>query len=159
MNIRMKYVAPLFAVALVVTGCANTGAKQGAGTVIGAGLGALAGSQIGSGRGQMAAIAVGTLLGAMIGNEMGASLDAADRAAYQGAETQARSAPIGEPISWENPDSGNHGTITAVREGTSEKTGDYCREYQTEIIVGGKIEEGYGTACRREDGSWEIVDS
>ncbi len=159
MNISMKYVAPIFAVGLMVTGCANTGAKQGAGTVIGAGLGALAGSQIGSGRGQLAAIAVGTLLGAAIGNEMGASLDSADRAAYQGAETQAHSAPIGEPITWENPESGNHGTITAINEGTSDKSGDYCREYQTEIIVGGKIEQGYGTACQRPDGSWEIVES
>ncbi len=33
---------------------------------------------------------------------------------------------------------------------------EYCREYQKTIYVGGKAVEGYGTACRQEDGAWEI---
>ena len=157
MNTRMIFLAPVLAATLAIAGCQNTGPKQGAGTIIGAGLGALGGSQIGSGKGQLAAVAVGTLLGAVIGSELGAALDEQDRTYASEAAYKAHDAPIGEPIVWDNPETGNHGTVTAIREGQEKDSGDYCREYQTEIVVGGKIEEGYGTACRREDGSWEIV--
>ena len=34
---------------------------------------------------------------------------------------------------------------------------DYCREYTKTIRIGGKIEVGYGEACRRDGGVWEIV--
>lgn len=35
----------------------------------------------------------------------------------------------------------------------------YCREYVAKSFsIGGKRQEGYGTACYRPDGSWEIVD-
>ncbi len=35
--------------------------------------------------------------------------------------------------------------------------GDYCREYTKSIRVGGRLESGYGQACRQPDGSWLIV--
>jgi surface antigen len=157
MKTRVIIAAPLLVIALAVAGCTNTGPKRGAGTIIGAGVGALAGSQVGSGKGQLAAVAIGTLLGAAIGSELGAALDAQDRQLAEQASYQAHEAPIGEPIAWENPESGNSGTVTAIREGTQKDSGDYCREYQTEIVVGGQVEQGYGTACQRPDGSWEIV--
>ena len=68
----------------------------------------------------------------------------------------ARAAPIGETIAWSNPDSGNRGAVTPVREGTS-SSGRYCREFQQTIVVGGETQSGYGTACRQPDGSWRIV--
>ncbi len=37
--------------------------------------------------------------------------------------------------------------------------GQYCREFQQTVTIGGKTEEAYGTACRQPDGSWKIVDS
>lgn len=33
----------------------------------------------------------------------------------------------------------------------------YCREFTRDIRVGGKIQEGYGTACMQPDGAWKIV--
>ena len=36
-------------------------------------------------------------------------------------------------------------------------TGAYCREYQQEIVVGGRVQQGYGRACRQPDGSWKVV--
>ncbi len=33
-------------------------------------------------------------------------------------------------------------------------SGQYCREYRTEVEVAGGVEEAYGTACRQPDGSW-----
>ena len=33
----------------------------------------------------------------------------------------------------------------------------YCREYQKQVLVAGQWQEAYGTACRRPDGAWEIM--
>ena len=35
---------------------------------------------------------------------------------------------------------------------------EYCREFTQTIEVGGKKEEGYGTACQQPDGSWKVVE-
>jgi surface antigen len=93
----------------------------------------------------------------MRGGEIGRSLDENDRRMASQAQTQAQTAPIGQTISWNNPDSGNSGTYTPVRDGTNTSSGAYCREYQTTVTVGGKTEDAYGTACRQPDGSWKIV--
>ena len=138
--------------------CANNaGDKQTLGTLIGAGLGGLAGSQIGSGTGQLAAVGVGVLLGGLLGSEIGKSLDKADRLYAQQAEQKAHVAPIGGTIAWNNPDSGNFGTYTPTREGTNTATGQYCREYQTTVTIGGRTEQAYGTACRAPDGTWRTA--
>ncbi len=155
----IKRIASVVFAALLLAACADyqNRPKQAGGTLVGAGLGALAGSQIGSGRGQLAAVAVGALAGAFIGSEIGKSLDKADRLYAQQAQQKAHVAPIGETISWNNPESGNSGTFIPTRDGTNTATGEYCREYQTTVNVGGKAESAYGTACRQPDGSWRIA--
>lgn len=140
-----------------LSGCVtDQNTKQVVGSLVGAGLGGWGGSKIGSGKGQMAAIAVGTLAGGLLGNSVGQSLDRADQAYAQKAQWQASSAPIGETISWSNPETGNKGRVTPTREGRHQQSGAYCREYQTEVIVGGEAQVGYGTACRMPDGDWQI---
>ena len=39
---------------------------------------------------------------------------------------------------------------------TREKSA-YCREYTKKILVDGKEEQAYGTACLQDDGSWRIM--
>ena len=34
---------------------------------------------------------------------------------------------------------------------------EYCREYTKTVSINGRAERAYGTACRRSDGSWEVV--
>lgn len=148
----------LLMVAVVATGCVTgSGQKQTAGTVLGAGVGGLAGSQFGKGRGQLAAVTAGALIGAMLGSETGASLDRADEAYLNRAQTAAHAAPVGEPIVWSNPSSGNTGTVVATREGTAQASGQLCREYRHTVYVGGRAQDAYGVACREEDGSWTLV--
>ena len=155
----IKRIASVAFAALLLAACADyqNRPKQAGGTLTGAGLGALAGPQIGSGRGQLAAVAIGALAGAFIGSEIGKSLDKADRLYAQQAQKKAYVAPIGETIAWNNPDSGNSGSFTPTRDGTNTATGEYCREYQTTVNVGGKTESAYGIACRQPDGSWRIT--
>jgi len=151
----------IIAVALslaVVGGCVTQGnQKEFAGTLLGAGLGGLAGSKIGSGRGQLAAVALGTLAGAFVGRGVGQSLDNVDQLYAREAQAQASGAPIGQTIAWSNPETGHVGTVTPVRDGYSRATGDYCREFQTTVRIGGDTETAYGTSCRQPDGSWKIA--
>lgn len=141
----------------LLSGCVtDQGNKQTMGTLLGAGLGGFAGSKVGGGKGQLAATAAGVLLGGFLGNSMGQSLDRADQAYLNRAQTQAMEAPVGQTISWSNPESGNSGYVTPTRVGRDTQTGAYCREYQTEVIVGGESQVGYGTACRMPDGDWKI---
>lgn len=151
-----KTIVALLMTALIVAGCEQGRQKETAGTVLGGIGGAILGAQVGKGSGQIVATAIGTLAGAFIGNQIGVSLDKADQQAMVRAEQQAQSAPIGQTITWNNPDSGNYGTVTPVRDGTA-ANGQYCREFQQTVVIGGKQESAYGTACRQPDGSWKIV--
>lgn len=132
------------------------GNKELIGGGSGAVIGGILGSKVGGGSGKMWATGAGVLVGALIGSDIGASLDKADMAQAKQAQKKVYQAPVGETISWSNPQSGNSGTYTTTREGTS-STGRYCREYQQTITVGGQQESAYGTACRQPDGSWEII--
>lgn len=132
--------------------------KADVGTLLGAGLGAAVGSTIGKGKGNIAAIAVGTLLGAGLGNSVGASLDRADLAYYDDTSQRAlETAQPGQTLPWQNPQSGNSGTITPSGY-YQDAYGAYCREYTQTIMVGNKKEQGFGRACRQPDGSWKIVE-
>ncbi|MHB8765675.1 MAG: RT0821/Lpp0805 family surface protein, partial [Deferrisomatales bacterium] len=64
--------------------------------------------------------------------------------------------PSQQASEWVNPDSGRSGAVVPVRtfEGAQ---GQPCREFITTIIIGGREEQGYGTACRQPDGDWQIV--
>jgi surface antigen len=157
--LRMSATAAAF-IAAGLAGCADQGygPKQSLGTLGGAALGGLLGAQFGSGTGQIAATAAGVLIGALTGSEVGLSLDRADRAYANQAIYRAQAGPMGETIFWQNPASGNRGAVTPVRDGTSAR-GDYCREFQQSITVGGQTRQGYGIACRQPDGSWRIVNT
>lgn len=140
-----------------ITGGAGGFSKSDIGTGLGAVGGAIAGAQFGKGRGQLAGVAIGTLLGAGIGHEVGASLDRADISYFQ--STQQRALETGQPgqvLPWSNPQSGNSGTVVPAAY-YKNPNGQYCREYNTTVNVGGKVERGYGTACRQPDGAWQIV--
>lgn len=158
MTLLAKKILPIALAAGLLAGCAEpAGPKQTTGAVIGGVAGGLAGSLIGSGRGNMAAIAAGTLLGALAGSEMGKTLDRADQMYMQQAQARAYAAPVGQRIQWQNPDSGNYGYYTPMRDGRDAATGAYCREFQQTIVVGGQTQSAYGTACQQPDGSWKII--
>jgi len=128
---------------------------------IGTGLGALGGAALGTslthGKGKIAGGVIGALVGAGLGNAVGASLDRADMAYYQNTQQKAlETAQAGQSLPWNNPQSGNSGVVIPQAPFKNE-TGQYCREFQNKITVGGKTESGYGTACRQPDGSWQIV--
>ncbi len=158
----LRSVISLVAVGALLAACQQPGQrggidKQTGGTLAGAIAGGVLGSKIGGGTGNAIAIGAGTLLGAYLGGEVGKSLDRADMQYYDRTSQRAlETTPSGETLPWNNPQTGNRGTVTPQN---YYQTGDgrYCREYQQTVTVGGQTEQGYGTACRQPDGSWEIV--
>jgi len=167
MSLRKLALTTALLAGMTLAGCASNGSdpygstgptmnKQTGGTVLGAVVGGLAGAQFGKGKGQLVGTGLGVLVGALAGSEIGKSLDKADMAYLNQAQSRAYSAPVGQSISWNNPQSGNSGTITPVRDGRS-STGSYCREYQQTIYVGGQQQTATGQACQQADGTWKII--
>lgn len=148
---RVLIIATL-ASSVMLSGCQTT--QEGTGRVIGAIAGGVLGNQVGSGSGKVAATIAGTMLGGYIGGSLGREMDENDR--YQ-ANQALETAPLNHPTSWHNPDSGNDYTVTPTK--TYSRNTQPCREYRTEAWIGGKKETIYGTACRQEDGSWQVSDS
>ena len=157
-----KVFLTLFAVLAIATGttaCTRSDgqlSREAMGNLIGGAAGAWAGSTIGDGGGRIVATAAGTMLGSMIGSEIGRTIDETDLRYAQNAQQTAYRAPVGETITWHNPETDHRGTVTPTRQGTS-ASGGYCREFQQTITIDGQQERGYGIACRQPDGSWKIV--
>ena len=119
------------------------------GAAAGAGIAAIAGGSTGW------IIAAG-LAGGLLGGAIGHHLDNKDKEmAAQAAANAFESNRTGQPAAWKNPDSGNSGSITPTKTYQS-GSGQYCREYRQDVVIGGEKQQAYGTACRQPDGSWKI---
>jgi surface antigen len=157
----LKKGAHLVLITCVLASCATNEAgktnKTQVGTIGGAVAGGLIGSTIGGGSGKAIAIMAGAALGGWAGHSIGSSMDKADVLAMQNAQRSAlEHNKNGRASSWTNPDSGASGSVTPTRTYVSE-SGQNCREYNQTVNIGGKTEKAFGRACRRSDGSWEIV--
>ena len=143
----------------LTAGCAGTITKQDTGTAIGAITGGALTyglAKNSSNKGVWTVLGMG--LGAMLGNNIGAQLDERDRLlAGQTLQGTMETAPDNSAGGWNNPNSGNSGTITPTKTTTMTTTGQPCREFTQTVSIGGKQQEAYGTACRQADGSWKIV--
>ncbi|WP_045215243.1 RT0821/Lpp0805 family surface protein [Desulfonatronovibrio magnus] len=146
---------PLLAV-LLLAGCGESKHTVG-GAALGGIAGGIAGAQIGKGTGQTAAIIGGTLLGAALGGYVGSYLDRMDQMDKRNLNNTLETRPTGTTTQWSNPDTNTSYKVTPTNTFQQPDTGRYCREYTTEVIIGGEVEKAYGKACRRDDGAWEIV--
>jgi surface antigen len=141
---------------LSLASCATT--EFGPKTGIGAASGAAAGGLIGAAAdGGTTGILAGVLLGGLAGGAVGNYLDQQDRVYLErNAYGSLESSRTGQTSDWVNPDSGNRGSFTPERTYQT-ASGQPCREFTHTILVDGRKERGYGTACREGDGTWRIV--
>jgi surface antigen len=147
----MKTLVSALLAAALLAGCgtASEAPKEQAGTVIGAVVGGMLGHQVGGGGGRAAATIVGALAGGLVGQSIGRSMDETDRLrTAQVLETS----PTGAPTHWRNPDTGADYTVVPTR--TYASAQGPCREYTMDVVIGGRPDKVYGTACRQSDGSW-----
>ena len=136
-------------VSQLTTSCAT---KEQAGTIAGAITGAAIGSHIGDGSGRAAAIFFGAVIGSEIGRAFGQHMDYHDHSkviyALENNKTH-------EHTAWRNPDTGHFYEVKPTQ--TYSSTSGPCREFTIDVMVGGKEQQLYGTACRQNDGSWKVV--
>jgi len=127
--------------------------REKLGAVLGGMIGGAAGSQIGKGNERTVATVAGAVIGILVGQSIGRSMDRVD----QNCTGQTLEyAPDHARVSWSDPESGNRYAVTPLR--TYPASGNrYCREYQTDAIIGGRRQQVYGTACRQPDGSWKMM--
>ncbi|MBK8173894.1 MAG: hypothetical protein IPK66_00900 [Rhodospirillales bacterium] len=136
------------------SGGSDFGPKTGIGAALGAAGGGLLGAAAGGGA---TGIAAGVLLGGLVGGVAGNYLDDQDKRTAAATTQQAlETKPSGTTTTWQNPDSGHSGAITPIKTYQS-SSGEYCREYQQTVTIGGQPQKSYGTACRQPDGSWKIT--
>jgi surface antigen len=132
--------------------------KEEVGNIIGGVIGGVIGSQIGGGNGKTVATIIGAIAGSMIGGNIGHALGDADRRALGDAQRDCFQRGIGQRVDWDGgrygSRTGARGSFTSTREGYNYRTGEYCREYESMIYVGGRQERTAGIACSRADGSW-----
>lgn len=153
-NTKLKQSVLILLSVIMITGC-NT--KQGTGTAVGMGIGALLGSQFGKGAGQLVAVGVGGVAGGLIGGSIGKQMDEHDKLmAEKTANDALENAPAGKVMAWKNPDNNNEGTVTPTKTYQNNQN-EYCREYTQTVTIGGETQKAYGTACRKPDGHWAIV--
>lgn len=119
------------------------------GAAAGAGIAAIAGASSGW-------IVAAGLAGGLLGGAIGHHLDNKDKQlAAEAAARAFESNRTGQAAAWTNPDSGNSGSITPTHTYQA-ASGQYCREYRQDVVIGGEKQQAYGTACRQPDGSWQI---
>jgi surface antigen len=158
---RARVARSLALCALVLTATSCTQISEGVQNNPKAVLGSLGGAALGGGIAALAgggtgAIVGATLGGALLGGFVGNRLDARDKQmATQAAQQAFEHSQTGQPTVWNNPDTGNSGTVTPTRT-YQLANGTYCRQYQQTITVGGEQQQAYGTACRQPDGTWKI---
>jgi surface antigen len=151
---KMIQVAAVVAVAAGLAGCGPQGMNnQTGGALAGGALGGILGATLFHGDGQVAGIIGGTLLGGLLGSHVGASMDRQDQMNMQRAIVRT---PVNQEATWTNNRRHATYTVTPLRN-YKNKRGRYCREYDTTVTVGGKKQSAYGKACRKPDGSWQIV--
>src|ERR1700760_4188730 len=107
MNFRKPILLTMtvLSVATRLAGCTQAVGVSGEdmGTLLGAGSGAFIGSRFGQGGGKVVTGVIGGLVGAWAGRSIAQSLNSQDRHYYDQAATQAQSAPVGQAITWSNP--------------------------------------------------------
>jgi surface antigen len=156
MGYSFRLFPPAILALLVACSPAVYGDREATGGLTGAIVGGVLGSQFGGGDGKLIATGVGVLIGSLIGSDIGRSMEDGDRIRANRSIQMSHGTDVGETIRWNNPQSGNSGTVTVLRDGES-SSGAYCREFQQTIRINGDTALGTGIACRQPDGTWRIV--
>ena len=100
---------------------------------------------------------VGPVAGELLDAPIWRSLTEEDRALALKTEYEALEYARARTYSnWRNPESGNRGRISVGP--TTQVNKLDCREFTNEIVIGGRPRVHRGTACRRPDAVWRVLD-
>lgn len=131
--------------------------NQVGGLIFGAIAGGLFGNAVSHRRNRGGATAMGMVMGGALGAGIAGNMDCDDHYYYR--RTYYDGFQRGYPnrtYRWHNPNSGHHGDFH-VGDYYQGPGGQDCATYAQTIWVRGRPERASGYACRRGDGSWEIM--
>lgn len=127
--------------------------RETLGAVLGAAVGGAVGSRFGKGDGKVLTSIGGAIVGTLVGGSLGRAMDQVDQNCIGQALEHA---PTGTPVIWQDTAQSADYNVTPTNT-YKRADGRYCRDYQTQIVIAGRVENARGTACRRADGRWEKV--
>ena len=121
------------------------------GAVLGAAAGGVVGSQVGDPNSQAATTIGGLIVGAFVGGVIGHSMDRSDQAcAGQALEY----APDKRTVVWQGPQKQGYWVTPTRSYQASNQT--YCRDYKSSAVINGHGHRTTSTACRSNDGQWQV---
>ncbi len=126
--------------------CAEQPSRETIGTGTGAVVGGVIGSQVGD---DTTGTLIGGVLGAVLGSEVGKRLDARDE------ENAVQALESNDTVSWTDSDTGEQYTVDPTD--TFRRDGRVCRNYTTTVRIEGEPQQATGTACKKSDGTWEVL--
>jgi len=98
--------------------------------------------------------ALGALMAAVTGKANGTRLSQREAACFS---QSFEHIPDRKTIAWSDKKLAVYYSIMPMRT-LRTSDGHYCREYSASATVNGHAADVYGTACRREDGNWILID-
>ena len=137
---------------LMIMSCADDGSMTTKGKTVagGAAAGAVIGQAVGRNRYATAIGAgFGSLLGYIVGNEM-------EKSDTQNLNNALENGAAGNPISWNNPDTGDEYKIIPFEFFTDDVTQQKCRNAKIVADIEGKEQITDTKACRQSDGHWDL---
>ncbi len=147
---RSLFIPILISLTLLLSSCAGGLNKAQMGAGGGAAGGALIGQAIGHNtEATLIGAAIGTMLGYMVGNEM----DKYDREQLNHVYERGVS---GQSNAWRNPDNGNQYQVTPQPAYTNPTSHQPCRQAEIQSVIDGKSQTTYTTACRDNNGQWQL---
>ena len=165
-----KLILAVFAVAMLGIPTASQAGTLGC--LVGAAAGGFGGAQIGKGTGRLAAVGLGTLLGCGVGS----SIQNSDQQRYQQPQQVYRPPANSQRYDYYSQNRLYTGYVTPSynyqpqpvyrqpppqiiwnQPAPVQQPQQTCREFQTQVTVGGQLRPAYGRACYQPDGSWKIV--
>lgn len=127
--------------------------RETLGAILGAAVGGGVGSRFGKGDGKVLASVGGAIIGTLVGGSLGRAMDQVDQNCVGQALERA---PTGTSVTWHDAGQSTDYSVTPTRTFRA-SDGRHCRDYRTQIVIAGRVENARGTACRRADGHWETV--
>jgi surface antigen len=123
------------------------------GTAIGGLGGAAVGGQIGDKKHRTRNAIIGAFAGTMIGYIVGNEMDKSDK---QKLNNTFETTPSHKKVKWINPDNNNSYEVTPEPAYTA-NDGRPCRDAYIQAVIDGKYKQVKTTACRNNNGIWEII--
>ena len=152
-----KFKILTFSLILLIISCENTNDKKVIGQIIGAAVGGYVGSKIGSGATKDISVILGGAAGYILGGKIIEILNKKERDEFNNViESSLNFSPDNQSRSWQSDENQDiNGEVISLNS-YKIKNKD-CRDFKKVIRKNNETFEESSTACRNEQGNWEII--